>query len=1838
MKRTVAFLLAIVLLVPTGVQADWSMFGKDANHTGVADITDRTIQKRTPVVSWDRGSSSQEVYSWGTSIGNFTANIGGDPYDRNVKHIAYVTTTNDGESLVGKLVIRDGGNPGKLMWQRDLGEIRNQNNNSLESDFNNFEAAYGTPAIADFDGNGLMDVAVVTTDGIVHFFEPDIEYNSDNEAYDAEDNGDRWSHDTGVTVVRSNPTISSFDGGNDLVITGIDLENDEINIITIDGSTGDRISKFTAEGTEISSPAVLVDGSNRKVFVSVYNEGNLEVYAIQGDSALSGWTPKTIGSIVDPQDSNQHPMLPSILIADLTDDSGKEILVPQPPATDSGDSQLWLFKADGNYANGWNSAYELEGGGDIDATPVVGDIDDDDDLEIVAVTWEDPGATSDEITHVWAIGNDATLEWETEYDTDSSGGWDDDEHAISSPILAVIYSDDGKNNLDVFTCTTPKCFALDGNDGLDGGGPKDQLWDITLDGRDSENRIFTSPAASDVDGDGLIDFVIDGAVYSADLADLTLRPSDIVITDSDGNRVSEIEENEEVTIYPITIRNDGNHEAQNVDIEVRLDTFDGQLLWEETIDIDANSVQNLQTFNWTAKGQGTHDIWVMCLVDPDENEEVRYDNNNVSKSLLVRPQYGLSLNITDSFEEVDVSQTATFNVNVINMGLQTDNYTISVTVMNPEWDISHPNKVSNVASNTSVQFSVSFVPAINVTSTVHDFTIIATSEGNTSRTDSVSVDISVNQYYGVILEMPLTNQRVFPDTLLSYPVRIINQGNGEDTFDLYTGSEWGAEIRIDDSPAGEIFLGAFREVEAELIIQTPIDAAVGDFKVLPFTAVSQSNSSVSITIASNTSVGIMMAENPVVGILPGKNASFHLEFLNPTNQTDDFTFSIESGNPGWTSDSYPTSITLESGSKGNGWINLTVPNTADPETSYPMTFSFANNETLDTINVIVEVLPLSGAHIWPIHEQYVEYIDPSETVYFDVRVTNYEDNDITVDLSYQEDWMPDWAVIFNNQSSWSKNIPAGSSTSVSIGATAPSDAEAIETFWLRVIASSMSFDSTYFDTNITVNQEFGVSIGQINTITLLGNVTELVKVQITNTGNGPDTFEFVYTGDWVQNNTGTFSIEGFETKEISIPVKSSLVAPGTQSDVSLTVNSTKSQSSDNEASSSITLSFVVTGMITYSDWDSGPVTLSEGEFTSFDVAILSLFDPGSPTSRVVAEIGGSSASWVTMEDMDPDFEDGDTLIVLVGVPSLFPVDIQVPSGTSAGNYVFSLTVTDYHDSGHVSVKWFTINVAQRFNISAEVISTSPAVNPGQSAEWLVELTNNGNGIDSLTLNNYDSPENWSSRFGSDGSDSIVELQRSSSKIVIFTLDVPANASSGEVLLSIDVESSGNSFSDDDICCVSLPLNLTVNSVYQISVLATSPIEITGQPGNTVYFQFDVENMGNSHDTISLSATGTMMSMEPPEGQATATGFGWTTETISLSETKGNYLKATIPASDDGPWTAFVTLTSGGDSSKMSTIQFTLSVVTLPDAGIKDLQLTPSNPKPGDKITARFTITATNAPIESIYYTIYLDDKVKGGARVFSIENGGSKLITYTFEATEGSHDFMVRLDVDGELDETDPTNNEIRTSFTVEKSGIDNLPIYLAVVAVLLVSSAVLYRYSTRDRKPTVAVKKDPEITEPTVNFPLILNCLQCGSRVRVARPGSFRCPSCKNVSKVDSNGEVGSEEEKPERTSTRKPTSTERRLRMESFLSDKAEEEPEEPEAETPSVAAIPDEPELSASEKLKLFREQEGTSAPVEQTETGTDESELEPEAEQVKEKKTKKRKGPPKGGSFGPTVGGF
>ena len=82
----------------------------------------------------------------------------------------------------------------------------------------------------------------------------------------------------------------------------------------------------------------------------------------------------------------------------------------------------------------------------------------------------------------------------------------------------------------------------------------------------------------------------------------------------------------------------------------------------------------------------------------------------------------------------------------------------------------------------------------------------------------------------------------------------------------------------------------------------------------------------------------------------------------------------------------------------------------------------------------------------------------------------------------------------------------------------------------------------------------------------------------------------------------------------------------------------------------------------------------------------------------------------------------------------------------------------------------------------------------------------------------------------------------------------------------------------------------------------------------------------------------------------------------------------------------------------------------------------------------------------------------------------------------------------------------------------------------------------------------------------------------------------------------------------------------MEQFLSNEEEEEIEE----APKPRS-----NLSASEKLKQLKGEEELETTLEKVEDTEEEIDEEPVK---KEKKSKKRRGPPKGGSFGPTVGGF
>ena len=72
-----------------------------------------------------------------------------------------------------------------------------------------------------------------------------------------------------------------------------------------------------------------------------------------------------------------------------------------------------------------------------------------------------------------------------------------------------------------------------------------------------------------------------------------------------------------------------------------------------------------------------------------------------------------------------------------------------------------------------------------------------------------------------------------------------------------------------------------------------------------------------------------------------------------------------------------------------------------------MVIGFGNGEILDQVTVILEVNSLQGIRIWSIDDKFSQFASPGETVFFDVRVVNYESQEQDVDLSYNSrfKWM-----------------------------------------------------------------------------------------------------------------------------------------------------------------------------------------------------------------------------------------------------------------------------------------------------------------------------------------------------------------------------------------------------------------------------------------------------------------------------------------------------------------------------------------------------------------------------------------------------------------------------------------------------------------------------------------------------------------------------------------------------------------------------------------------------------------------------------------------------------------
>jgi len=367
---------------------------------------------------------------------------------------------------------------------------------------------YSSPAVADLDDNGVMDIVIGSYDGKVYAIRGDTgqllwDYYAIGEIYSspaigfvdsdnfldvvfgtAGGNSSRivalkgstgeliWSFNITTnfnitTKIHSSPAIDDIDadGDRDVVIGA-----DNGIIYAINGFDGTLLWNYTTGSAIYSSPAIDdIDGDGRPEIIIGSDDG--ELYVLNGEDGSFLWSYDTGNSI------RSSPVL-----ADVDNDYNLDIIF----GSDSG----YVYALDGKSGN---EKWTFYIGDPVKSSPAIGDVDRDLDLDIVVCSYAGG---------VYIIeGRSGSQLWSTNVGAGIA----------SSPILVDV---DYDRELEIIvTANDRMIYAVD-------YGNRTTLWDYPI-GYTQAADFTSTPAAVNLDGDDGYELVVgsdDYNVYAIDIS------------------------------------------------------------------------------------------------------------------------------------------------------------------------------------------------------------------------------------------------------------------------------------------------------------------------------------------------------------------------------------------------------------------------------------------------------------------------------------------------------------------------------------------------------------------------------------------------------------------------------------------------------------------------------------------------------------------------------------------------------------------------------------------------------------------------------------------------------------------------------------------------------------------------------------------------------------------------------------------------------------------------------------------------------------------------------------------------------------------------------------------------------------------------------------------------------------------------------------------------------------------------------------------------------------------------------------------------------------------------
>jgi uncharacterized repeat protein (TIGR01451 family) len=831
-----------------------------------------------------------------------------------------------------------------------------------------------------------------------------------------------------------------------------------------------------------------------------------------------------------------------------------------------------------------------------------------------------------------------------------------------------------------------------------------------------------------------------------------------------------------------------------------------------TVPIDA-AVQNVTTVV-TATSQGNNSI---------------FQSINVVSS--VTAIYNLELIANNLNASVEPSDTTTYEVRVKNTGNTPDTFNLDITGEKRAWATLNTSSVQ-LASGASTAVTVSVLVPNNEQPANWSIAFKATSLGNTSRSESVTLNILVKKKHDLDLAAGdfISKKKGDPGTKVVFKVNVTNLGPDSDTIDLVVSGKnpaW-ASLAQDSAQLGA---GASQSIDLTITIPSNAVPEAFDYKV---TGTLKSNTNRTKSMNFTLTVGqiykleisSLLAENSTS---PGGVVGYVVKLKNTGTGNDTIQLSAQNYST-WITFS-KSSTTLAPDQTDNITVTVTVPSKPLPSKGdYQIGIlakSIGNESVTANMTLVMTVKQVYGVEVTS--NVSVSYVDPGKSVSYNITVKNTGNGKDSFSLTKSGEHI-DWVTF----SSSSITVDGLQSSSVTLTVQVPSNAFA-QSFVVKVNTKSQGDATVQQDMNLTttINLLYGLEVTPSETSKeITSPVNATYNMTVRNTGNSNDTMDFEAVGarmDWVSFNTSSVLLGPGNSTTVKVTISPPWSTPYDKFTGTYIHGVKVTSRGYSFATDTVNLTTKINIVYDFTmTWDTTSKTVGPGGKATFN---LTVSNNGNIQDTYVLNAQAFS-TWVEWNK--------NNVSILSASPDTIMMTVNVPSGQANGDYTVRIEVKPLGNDTKKKTSDIIIKVSELFGVSLSSEDQDKEAGQGSSITYTVKVKNTGNVNENIDLKVAEGKyKDWATL----GLTTTLLGEKGETEFTV-TVRVPDDQAAGTYDVTIKAEVRGHT---------EYSANLILTTALQYGVqVTTKETKHKGKANELVTFNVTVKNTGTGNDTFDLS--------------------------------------------------------------------------------------------------------------------------------------------------------------------------------------------------------------------------------------------------------------------------------------------------------------------------------------------------------------------------------------------------